>query len=97
MSLQLDWQYLQRNVPGVGNLMGTIEDALREAFLPALFEEEDISADLREILYHSVKHGGLGITDPRISAEGAYNTSNAASVVLVGSLIGGTKPLPHST
>ena len=30
MSLQLEWQYLQRNVPGVGTLMGPIEDALRE-------------------------------------------------------------------
>ena len=37
MSLQLEWQYLQNNVPGVGTLMGPFEDALREKFLPALF------------------------------------------------------------
>ena len=30
MSLQLEWQYLQRTVPGVGTLMGPIEEALRE-------------------------------------------------------------------
>ena len=35
--LQLDWQYLQRTVPGVGTLMGPIEKALREKFFPALF------------------------------------------------------------
>ena len=29
MSLQLEWQYLQRTVPGVGTLMGPIEEALR--------------------------------------------------------------------
>ena len=35
--LQLDWKYLQRTVSGVGTLMGTIEEALREKFFPALF------------------------------------------------------------
>ena len=38
MLLQLEWQYLQRTVPGVGTLMGPIEEALRENFFPALFE-----------------------------------------------------------
>ena len=32
MSLQLQWQYLQRTVPGVGNMMGPNEEALREKF-----------------------------------------------------------------
>ena len=39
MSLQLKWQYLQRIVPGVGTLMGPIEEALRYKFFPALFGE----------------------------------------------------------
>ena len=34
MSLQFEWQYLQRTVPGVGTLMGPIEEALREKFFP---------------------------------------------------------------
>ena len=34
MSLQSEWQYLQRTVPGVGTLMGPIEEALREKFSP---------------------------------------------------------------
>ena len=37
MSLQLEWQYLQRTVPGVGTLMGHIKEALREKFFPSLF------------------------------------------------------------
>ena len=51
--------------------MGTIEEALREKFFPSLFGGEDITADFRKILGHSVKHGGLGIPDPRLSAESA--------------------------
>ena len=87
--LQSEWQYLQRNVPGVGYLMGPIEEALREKFFPSLFGGEEIDADFRKILGHGVKHGGLGIPDPRLSAECAYNASKAASRELVDSLLGG--------
>ena len=69
--------------------MGPIEDDLREAFYPALFGEEEVSTDLREILGHSAKHIGLGIPEPRLLLECAYNTSKSASEVLVGSIIGG--------
>ena len=69
--------------------MGPIEDALREDFLPALFGGEEVSANLREILGFSVKCGGLGIPYPWLSVERVYNSSNATSDVLVGSLLVG--------
>ena len=75
MSLQLEWQYLQSNVPIVVTLMGPIEETLREKFSPALFGGEEINTNSWKILGHSVKHGGLGILDPWFSAESAYNTS----------------------
>ena len=53
MLLQIKWQYLQRNVPGVGTIMGPIDIALREAFFPAIFGGEEVSANLIEILGHS--------------------------------------------
>ena len=86
MLLQLEWQYLQRIIPGVGTLMGPIEEALREKFFPALFEGKDINADYRKILCHSENYGGLGIPDQRMSVESAYNTSNTDSGELVDSL-----------
>ena len=70
--------------------MGPIEEALRQKFFPALFGGEDITSNFRKILGHSVKHGGIGIPDPRQSAESAYNTSEAASRELVDSLLGGS-------
>ena len=79
MSLQSEWQYLQRTVPGVGTLMGPVEEALREKLFPLLFGGEEITSDFRKILGRIIKHGGLGIPDPRLSAECAYNTSKAAS------------------
>ena len=89
MLFQLEWKFLQRNVPGFGTLMGPpIEEALREKLFSQLFGGEDINANFRKILGHSVKHGGLCIPDPRLSAECAYNTSKAASWELVDSLLG---------
>ena len=64
MSLQLEWQYLQMTVPGVGTLMVPIEEALKEKFFPALFGREEINANFRKIIYNIVKNGGLGIPDP---------------------------------
>ena len=90
MSSQLKWQYLQRTVPRVVTLMGPIEEALRDKLSPALFGGEEINANFQKILGNSVKHGGLGIPDPRLSVESAYNTSKAASRELVHYLLGGS-------
>ena len=62
----------------------------KREFFPALFWGEEIAADFRKILGHSVKHGGLGIPDPWLSVEIAYNTSKADSRELVDSLLGGS-------
>ena len=68
MLLQLEWQYLQSTVPGVGTLMGPIEEALRKTFFPALYGGEEINADFWKVLGHSVNHGGLSKLDLRLSA-----------------------------
>ena len=47
VSLQIQWQYLQRAVSGVGSLMCPIEDSLKEAFFPTLLVAEEVSSDLR--------------------------------------------------
>ena len=77
--MKLKWKYLQRTVPGVGTMMGPIEEALREKFFPALFRREEINTNFRQILVHSIKHGRLGIPYPRLSAKSAYNTFKAVS------------------
>ena len=71
-------------------MMGPIEEAQREKFFPVLFGKEEIDADFRIILGHSVKYGGLGILDSQLSAESAYNTSKAAIRGLVYSFLGGS-------
>ena len=48
MLLQLEWKYLQMTVPGVGTLMGPIEEALREKFFLTLFGGEEMNTDFRK-------------------------------------------------
>ena len=48
MSFQLKWQYLQRTVPGVGTLIGPIEEAQRDKFFPALFGGGDRNTDFQK-------------------------------------------------
>ena len=37
-SLQKEWAFVQRVTPGIGDAFGLVEKALRETFVPALFE-----------------------------------------------------------
>ena len=52
MSLQAEWQYLCRCVPGVGSHLQPIEDATHQLFIPALFNMkfEEIAPDFRRLL-----------------------------------------------
>ena len=72
-----------KDCPGVETLTDPIEEDLREKFFPSLFGGEEITANFRKILGHSVKHGGLGIPDPRLSVESEYSTSKADCEELV--------------
>ena len=90
ISLQFEWQYLQRTVPIVGIMMVPIEETLRETLVPTLFGGVEVDTDFRKTLGHSVNRGGLGITDPLPSEESVYDTSNSASGELVGTILGGT-------
>ena len=76
--------------PGVGTLMGLIEEALIEKFFPALFGGKETNVDFRKILGHSVNPGGLCIPDPQLSADSSYNIYKAASGELVDSLLRGS-------
>ena len=67
--------------------MVPIEEALTEKLFPALFGVGGVNADFRKILGHIVKHGSLGIPDPRLSADSEYNTSKADSGKPVDSLL----------
>ena len=90
--LQAEWQYLCRTVPGVAEQLQPIEDAIRGHLIPALLEvkPEDVNGDLRTLLSHGVKQGGLNIRNPVEGADRLNQASREAVEVLVQSLKSGS-------
>ena len=89
-SLQSEWQYLQRVVPDLGEEFKPIEQALREAFLPALLGDGlEVTARQRNLYALPVKQGGLGILNPTETGSRCYTSSVDATSMLSQSLVKG--------
>ena len=63
--------------------------ALREDFSPALFGGQEVDYELRELLRHGAKRGGIGIKYPSKSAERGHAMSVKACEALIESLLRG--------
>ena len=75
ISLQAEWQYVARTVPGINFLFEPIERAIRHHFIPALLGIETVEMDLRTLLAGGLKQGGLGIRNVVDCANSLYETS----------------------
>jgi hypothetical protein len=62
-SLQCEWQYLQRVLPDYSVEFKPVEEALATAFLPALFQVDDLTL-ARPLLALPVKKARLGTPNP---------------------------------
>ena len=87
MFLQAEWQYLMQTIPGVGEYMGPVEEALENKFLPKILGLESISVRLRNLLDLGAKRAELGIPNPTEAGNGSHRTSLACSERLVESLL----------
>ena len=75
-SLQQEWDFVQRVTPGVG-------DALRDIFVPELYEGMREGVPEREITRLMVKQAGLDLPDPTQTAPENWT----ASCVITGHLV----------
>ena len=82
-SLQQEWSFVQMGTPGVGEAFGPVEEALREIFVPALFEGLREGVPKREITRLPVKQAGLALPDPIQTAPEKWT----ASCVIIGYLV----------
>ena len=60
---------MQRVTPGIGNAFNPVEKALRETFLPALFEGLVEGAPGRGVTRLLVKQVGLALPDPTLTTH----------------------------
>ena len=58
------WTHFQRTVPDASELFEPLENAIRDELIPALVGREVSDAE-RQILALPLRHGRLGLTDPR--------------------------------
>ena len=63
-SLQQEWAFVQPVTLGIGNAFGPVKKALRETFVPALFEELGGGVPERGFTRLPVKQAGLALPDP---------------------------------
>ena len=89
ISLQNEWQYVQRVVLNSAPFFAPLERAIREHLLPPLLSihKGDIDGDFRELLGRSIKGGGIGIRNPVDTAPLMFTTSALATDHLVDSPI----------
>ena len=89
-SLQGEWQYLQRVIPGLEDAFAPLEEVISTVFLPALLEEpaENIAA-LRSLLALSPRQAGLGVSSPQATATSSYQSSKTSTGHLANTLKSG--------
>jgi hypothetical protein len=89
-SLQAEWQYICRVIPGAEHYLGPIETAICEKFIPALLQVSDPVEDtFCQLLLQGVKMGGLALRNPVASAPLLHRSSVNACDILVKALHNG--------
>jgi len=85
-SLQHEWAFLMRAVPGCGPLFLELEHAIQH-FLPTIFGME-ISTAERDLFALPLQFGGLGMGNPVSMASCLFDSSVCGTVTLAYSIVG---------
>jgi hypothetical protein len=89
-SLQAEWQYICRVIPGAEHYLGPIESAICEKFIPALLQVSDpVDEAFRQLLSQGVKMGGIALRNPTTSAPLLHQSSVDACDLLIKALHAG--------
>ena len=82
-SLQQACAFVQRITPGVREDFCPVEEALQKSFLPALFQGCKDEVLIQVVIYLPIKHSGLEIPNPTLSALENWTTSCVITGLLV--------------
>ena len=70
------WTYLSRTVPGIGPLLGPLDEALHSVLLPALLGRPPPSDQERTLFALPARLGGLGVGIPSTNAAREFRSSS---------------------
>ena len=63
-SVQAEWNFLMRVVPGCDEVLKPLEDSKKNQFISTVTNIYNVSNPQRSLFSLSAKNGGLGISDP---------------------------------
>ena len=87
-SLQQEWAFIQRVTPVVGDSLGPVEEALKDTYMPALFEGLREGVTEQGVTCLPVKQAGLALPDPSHTAPENWMASCVITRHLVAALRG---------
>ena len=88
------WKFSQRTMASAGPFLKPLEKAIRDKFLPALFNSSSPLTDVERALYAlPVKLGGLAIENPVLSAGLEYESSKLLTRNLTSDILASKKSL----
>ena len=90
-SLQCEWNYLQRVVPGCDDLYEELKTTINQVLIPAIFGREVLQREY-ELLELPVRIGGMALKDPVKTASTNFNNSSNATVIMQHAIKTGDKP-----
>ena len=73
--LSSQWLFLQRTIPNLAPLLQPLESTISEVFIPALIGRRGCSDSERDLFALPARLGGLGITNPSLSANHQHSAS----------------------
>ena len=89
-SVQAEWNFLLRVVPGCDEFFKPLEDSLKNQLISTITNIYNVSKPQRSLFSLSAKNGGLGIPDPVVKASEQFEMSKKTSSLTSDSILNGT-------
>ena len=89
-SVQAEWNFLMRVVPGCDEFLKPIEDSIKIQFISTVTNIYKVSNHQRSLFSLSAKNGGLGIPGPVVKASEQFEMSKKTSSLISDSIVNGT-------
>ena len=89
-SVQAEWNFLMRVVPGCDEFLKPLEDSIKNQFISTVTNIYTVSNPQSTLSSLSAKIGGLGIPDPLVKASEQFEMSKKTSSLICDSIWNGT-------
>ena len=80
----MKWNYICRTTPNCSHLLQLLEDSIHQKLIPALSSRPPCSNVERDLLALPTKLGGMSLSNPTVTAESEFDSSQQVTAPLIG-------------